>query len=89
MDLLTGNQWIGYRNSSIQILPVHIHSSNLAVFVGGVIIYAFICVAAAGIEGEFIFVLPDAGKPPWLCNTVENMEELADTFGFCASAPGI
>ena len=89
MDLLTGNQWIGYRNGTIQILSVHIHSSNLAIFVGGVIIDAFISIATTGIARKFIFISMDTGQSTLLRNAGQNVEKLTDTFGFGIAASGI
>ena len=60
----------------IEVLSVHIHSGNLAVFVGRIVIDAAGRVAAAGIERNFILAAVQLTAAALLLDGMENMEEL-------------
>ena len=55
------------------------------VFVGGVIVYAPVRIAAAAVEGDLVFPRTDLGEAPLLSDTSQNVKKLADAFGFCIS----
>ena len=48
------------------------------VFVGSVVVDAFCCIAAGGVEGDFVFVLVYFAAASLLIYGAEDMEELTD-----------
>ena len=72
----------------IQILVVHIYTGDLAIFIGGVVIYACIRVAAAGVYGFFKSV-PDSDATLLLRNRAQNMKELTDSVRFIRLRNGV
>ena len=48
---------IAHQSGRLQILMVHVDRGDLAVVVGGVVVDAFVCVAAGGVEGDLILAV--------------------------------
>ena len=88
LNLQLAYHWVRSENISIQILFVKIYAGNPAVFVGGIIIKPFICVAAAGVDGLFIFIT-DFYAALGLGNGRENMKKLTDIFVLAIFINGI
>ena len=65
---------------------MHIHSGNLAVFVGRIVIDAAGRVAAAGVERNFILAAVQLTTAALLLDGMEDMEELTDAAFFCRLA---
>ena len=59
------------------------NSSNLPVTVGGVVIDAFVAVAAAAVNGFFVISIWKLTTSVDLGNTSQNVEKLCDTARFC------
>lgn len=79
---------IGDQRFRIQILQVHIHSTDLMILIGGVVINSLLGAAAGGIEGDLIcsvYIAAAAG----LIHKAENVKKLADAFRFRASGNGV
>ena len=68
--------------AAIQILVVHIHSGNLAVFVSSVVINPFIRITAGAVNGNLILAVSQIYAAPLLCHRAQNMEKLADALRF-------
>ena len=77
-DLLSFDKGIGMRFVSVQVDASHSYPCNLTVFVSGIIIDAFRCIAAAGVDRFFVKVT-DFYASLLLGNTAENVKYLADT----------
>ena len=54
VDLLIKDQPIAYQILALQRFLVHIHTGDLVVVVGGIVVYPFICVAAGSIDRPLI-----------------------------------
>ena len=89
INLLADNQGVRCDFCTVKVFAVHIHSGNLAVFIGGVVVDSFAGIAAAGIAGVFIFLVANASQTSLFGNAGKNMKELADARGFCIAALGI
>ena len=76
-DLLTCHKSITEKPIRIQICSIQPHTGDLAVFIGGVIVYAFCCVAAAGVDSFFV-KLSDFYAALLLGNGTQNVKQLAD-----------
>ena len=59
------------------------------VFVGGVVVDSFGCVAAGGVEGDFVFALVYFAAASLLIYGAEDVEELADAFWFGVAGSGV
>ena len=87
--LLPRDKRIFYGSISVKVLPVHVHSGYLMIFVGGVIIYALSCAAAGGVKGDLIFALVHHAAASLLIHRVQNVEKLTYAFIFRAARQGI
>ena len=56
---------------------MHIHPAYLVVFVGVVIIYTLVRIAAGGVQGYFILISAQLAAAPLLIHAAEYMEKLA------------
>ena len=77
-DLLLLNQGIAHQPRTGQGFMVHIHSSDLTVFISRIIINAFACIAARSIKRYFIFSISHIAAAALLLDRAENVEKLAD-----------
>ena len=68
---------------------MHIDSIDLMIFIGGIIVDAFCCIAAGGVEGDFVFVLVYFAAASLLIYGAEDVEELADAFEFGVAGSGV
>lgn len=59
------------------------------VFIGSVVVDAFCCVTAGGIEGDFIFAFIYFAAASLLIYGAEDVEELADAFWFGVAGSGV
>lgn len=59
------------------------------VFVGGVVVDSFVCVAAGGVEGDFVFAFVYFAAASLLVYRAEDVEELADAFEFGVAGSGV
>ena len=59
------------------------------VFVGSVVVDAFCCIAAGGVEGDFVFVLVYFAAASLLIYGAEDVEELTDAFEFGVAGSGV
>ena len=59
------------------------------VFVCGVVVDAFCCVAAGGVEGDFVFAFVYFAAASLLVYGAEDVKELADAFGFGFTGYGV
>ena len=80
--LLFRNRLVNDQAVSIQILLVHIYGGDLMVIVGGVVVNPLAYIAAAGVEGDLIFLFLQTAQSPLLVYAAENVEELADGVQF-------
>ena len=83
--LLSVYERIYYQAVGIKAFLVHINACYLTVFVGGVVVNAFVSVAAGGIDGYFLFALCYLVAASLLVNRTEYMEELAYALRFGAA----
>ena len=81
-DLLLFYQRIGDQLTSCQILPVHIHSADLVIVIGIILVDSLIRITTGGIQRDLILVLPKLAAASLLIHRPQNMEKLADTFPF-------
>ena len=79
-DLLILHQWISNQLLAIQIFLMHVDGGDLVVLVGGIVVDAFVCVAAGGIKGDFIAVVSYDAATTRLCHCAQDMKELVDAF---------
>ena len=68
---------------------MHIHSGDLAVFIGGVVINAFVGIAAAGVQGNLVLTVVQLAAAALLLYRAENMEKLAHAFCFAFPGAGV
>ena len=80
--LLFRNRLVNDQAVAFQIFLMHIHGSNLVVIVGGVVVNPLAYIAAAGVEGDLIFLFLQTAQSPLLVYAAENVEELADGVQF-------
>lgn len=57
---------------------MHIYTSDSAVVVSGVVVFAFFHVAARAVNGVLVFVALDVGEAFLLADGAQDVEELAD-----------
>ena len=88
-DLLLLNQGIAHQPRTGQGFMVHIHSSDLTVFISRIIINAFACIAARSIKRYFIFSISHIAAAALLLDRAENVEKLADALLFRTAGNGI
>ena len=88
-DLLTLNQRITCKILTVQIFLMHIHAGNLAVFIGGIIVNTFVCVAAGSINRNLILIVSHVDTASLLVYGTQDVEKLADAFRFRISGNGI
>lgn len=89
MNILLCKNWVANQESSVQIFVVHIYCGNLVIFVGCVVVDSFSGVAAGGVDGDFIFSFCYFAAASLLVHGAENVEELADAFGFGFAGVGV
>lgn len=77
--LLFLEQWIRNQPVTRQIFPVHIHSRNLTIFIGCIIIDSSVRIAAGAVDRHFILPFFILHAAPLLLHSAQNMEKLADT----------
>ena len=53
LDLLAGDQGECDQLAAAQVLVMQVYGSDLTVFVSRIVIDAFICIAAGGVNGDF------------------------------------
>ena len=72
-DLLTANLRIRDDLISLEVFLVHIDGGDLAVFIGGIVVYAARGIAAGGIDRDFRLVLNHytAAYVRYACQNVE------------------
>ena len=58
---------------------MHIYPAYLVVFVGVVIIYTLVRIAAGGVQGYFILISAQLAAAPLLIHAAEDVEELTHT----------
>ena len=80
--LLFRNRLVNDQAVAIQIFLTHIHGGDLVVIVGGVVVNSLAYIAAAGLEGDLIFLFLQTAQSPLLVYAAENVEELADGVQF-------
>ena len=80
--LLSLNQRIGNKTTVLQILPVHIHTADLTVLVGPIIINSPVCITAGCIYRCLIISIPDSYTASLLIHRTKNVKKLADAFRF-------
>lgn len=68
---------------------VHAYGRNLVVFVGCIVVDSFGGVAAGGVDGDFIFSFCYFAAASLLVYRAEDVEELADAFGFGFTGVGV
>ena len=78
IDLLFGDKRKTIQCIRIQVFMKHIDTTDLAVFVGGVIIDPSIDIAAAGVYGLFVCIA-DLDAAFLLCHGIQDMKKLTDT----------
>ena len=66
-------QRIGHQFLAFQILPAHVYSGDLSVFIGGVIIDALPGVAAGGIGGKLVCFILQTDAAALLRHRRENL----------------
>ena len=89
LDLLLNNGGVGDEGLAVQVFFVEIYGGDLVVIVGGVIINPPGQVAAAGVEGDFVFVFFQSAQAALLVHAAENVEELADGVYFILWGQGV
>ena len=72
-----------------KILTVHIDRRNPAVVIRCVVINSLACVAAGGVNRDFVFAVGNLTAAPLLFDRAENMEKLTDAFLFGVARDGI
>ena len=82
-------QGIGNGGCPVKVFPMHVNGGDAAVFVSGVIVNTLCGVAAAGIYGDFIFLVTGVYNTPGVFNTAENMEKLLHAFPLLFTGYGI
>ena len=83
------HQRVAGQLGAVQVFPVHIHSGDLVVAVGRVVINAFVGVAAAGVERDLILAAVQLTAAALLFDRVQDVEELVDTLGLAAAGLGV
>jgi hypothetical protein len=71
---------------AIQILQAHVHGGDSGIVVGGIIIDALACIAAAGVSSDFILVRCHPDTAPGHRYGGKDVEELAHTLLFSVAA---
>ena len=77
MNLLTLHRCIGYQLFPVQILLMHVHSTDLVIVIGSIVVDPLIRITAGSIQGNLVFPLSQPTAPPLLIDTAEDMEKLA------------
>ena len=77
-NLFALHQRVAGQLGAVQVFPVHIHSGDLVVAVGRVVINAFVGVAATGVEGDLILAAVQLTAAALLFDRVQDVEELVD-----------
>ena len=70
------------QNTVFQIGAVHIHSSNLWVSIGSIVIYTARGITAGGVNSNFVLIWFYFTAAPYLFHGTKNVEELGDAFFF-------
>lgn len=77
------------QSAAIQILPVHIHTDDPTVFVGGVIVDSVSCIATPGILGNLVAAVRQLTAPTNLHHRFQNVKELMHALRFQFPGNGI
>lgn len=72
-----------------EILTVHIDRRNSAVIIRCVVINSLACIAAGGVNRDFVFAVGNLAAAPLLFDRAENVEKLTDAFFFRIARDGI
>jgi hypothetical protein len=89
MDIFPGDQGVEEELFSVQVLVVHRYGADLPVFIGGVVIDPFVCIAAGGVNGFFIFAVFRFTVALYLLNSSQNVEKLTDAIGLIFLTDGV
>ena len=84
IDTPFGYKWVTCKRLAVKVGAVHIHSRRLAVFVGGVVVNTFACVATGRVNGVLVTVVYCA-TAFLLGNRAENVEKVTHTFFFAVA----
>ena len=76
---------IADKGAAIEVFFVHIYCGYLVVIVGCIVVNSFVGVAAGRIDRYFVLVLREMATASLLVNRAENVEKLADAFGFAVA----
>ena len=68
---------------------MHIHSTDLVIVIGGIVIDALCSIAAGSIKRYFIFSISHIAAAALLLDRAENVEKLADALLFRTAGNGI
>lgn len=52
--------WDRESDGALQVFPVHVDAGNLVIFIGSIVVHAFVCITAGGVEGDFVFPVSQA-----------------------------
>ena len=88
-DVLGGEDGVEDEGFAAEVLVMHIYGRNLVVFISSVVVDSLCGVAAGGVKGNLIFSFGYFAASSLLVYTAEDMEELADAFGFGFTGSGV
>ena len=89
LNLRRKQQGIVHQCLCVQVYIVQIHSGDLSVFIGGVIIDSFLCIAAGGVDGTFKLSAAQMNATLGHRHSGKNMKELVNMGKFAFSRAGI
>ena len=88
-DLLFGYERVAHERAAVEVDAVYIHGGYLAVVVRRVIIYAFIGVAARGVNSQFVRAVVGQTAAASLPDSAENMEKLRQALFLAVAQSGV
>ena len=77
-NMFSCHNWVMHQRFPIEILPMHIHSSNLMIFIGRIIVNSSVCIAAGSVDSDLILPFVQLTASSGLIHAPQNMEKLAD-----------
>lgn len=56
-NMFSCHNWVMHQRFPVEILPMHIHSSNLMIFICRIVINTLCCITAGSIQRNLIFAI--------------------------------
>ena len=85
MNLQLPNQGVAYQSFAIGGAVMKTDGGDGPVFIGGVVIDAFVAAAAGAVQSVFVLILTKAAAAQGLRYGLQNVKELADAAFFCVT----